>query len=269
MSVVPVADVLQGRVAVDQEVTVRGWVRTRRDSKAGISFLAVYDGSCFDPVQAVINNSLPNYNEEVLHLTTGCSVVVTGKVVASPGQGQSFEIQATKVEVAGWVEDPDTYPMAAKRHSIEYLREVAHLRPRTNLIGAVARVRHTLAQALHRFFDEQGFFWVSTPLITASDTEGAGEMFRVSTLDLENLPRNDQGRVDFDKDFFGKESFLTVSGQLNVKRMPVRCPKSILLGRPSARKIPTPAATWRSSGCWSRKWRSPIWKTTPVWRKPC
>ncbi|EEH4013617.1 asparagine--tRNA ligase [Salmonella enterica] len=215
MSVVPVADVLQGRVAVDQEVTVRGWVRTRRDSKAGISFLAVYDGSCFDPVQAVINNSLPNYNEEVLHLTTGCSVVVTGKVVASPGQGQSFEIQATKVEVAGWVEDPDTYPMAAKRHSIEYLREVAHLRPRTNLIGAVARVRHILAQALHRFFDEQGFFWVSTPLITASDTEGAGEMFRVSTLDLENLPRNDQGRVDFDKDFFGKESFLTVSGQLN------------------------------------------------------
>jgi asparaginyl-tRNA synthetase len=215
MSVVPVADVLQGRVAVDSEVTVRGWVRTRRDSKAGFSFLAVYDGSCFDPVQAVINNSLPNYNQEVLRLTTGCSVVVTGKVVASQGQGQSFEIQASHVEVTGWVEDPDTYPMAAKRHSIEYLREVAHLRPRTNLIGAVARVRHTLAQALHRFFDEQGFFWVSTPLITASDTEGAGEMFRVSTLDLENLPRNDQGKVDFDKDFFGKESFLTVSGQLN------------------------------------------------------
>ena len=179
MSVVPVADVLQGRVAVDSEVTVRGWVRTRRDSKAGFSFLAVYDGSCFDPVQAVINNSLPNYNQEVLRLTTGCSVIVTGKVVASQGQGQSFEIQATSVEVTGWVEDPDTYPMAAKRHSIEYLREVAHLRPRTNLIGAVARVRHTLAQALHRFFNEQGFFWVSTPLITASDTEGAGEMFRV------------------------------------------------------------------------------------------
>ena len=164
MSVVPVADVLQGRVAVDSEVTVRGWVRTRRDSKAGISFLAVYDGSCFDPVQAVINNSLPNYNEDVLRLTTGCSVIVTGKVVASPGQGQQFEIQASKVEVAGWVEDPDTYPMAAKRHSIEYLREVAHLRPRTNLIGAVARVRHTLAQALHRFFNEQGFFWVSIKL---------------------------------------------------------------------------------------------------------
>ncbi|HHA1791253.1 TPA: asparagine--tRNA ligase [Enterobacter hormaechei subsp. xiangfangensis] len=215
MSVVPVADVLQGRVAVDQEVTVRGWVRTRRDSKAGISFLAVYDGSCFDPVQAVINNSLPNYNDDVLHLTTGCSVIVTGVVVASPGQGQSYEIQATSVEVTGWVEDPDTYPMAAKRHSIEYLREVAHLRPRTNLIGAVARVRHTLAQVLHRFFDEQGYFWVSTPLITASDTEGAGEMFRVSTLDMENLPRTPEGKVDYDKDFFGKEAFLTVSGQLN------------------------------------------------------
>ncbi|MBD8214038.1 asparagine--tRNA ligase [Erwinia persicina] len=215
MSVVPVADVLHGRVAVDSEVTVRGWVRTRRDSKAGISFIAVYDGSCFNPVQAVVNNSLNNYQDEVLRLTTGCSVAITGKVVESPGEGQSFEIQATHVDVVGWVDDPDTYPMAAKRHSIEYLREVAHLRPRTNLIGAVARVRHTLAQALHSFFDEQGFFWVSTPLITASDTEGAGEMFRVSTLDLENLPRTPEGKVNFDEDFFGKEAFLTVSGQLN------------------------------------------------------
>ncbi|MCU5775045.1 asparagine--tRNA ligase [Erwiniaceae bacterium BAC15a-03b] len=215
MSVAPVADVLHGRVAVDSEVTVRGWVRTRRDSKAGISFVAVYDGSCFNPVQAVINNSLNNYQDEVLRLTTGCSVIITGKVVASPGEGQQFEIQATAVEVIGWVDDPDTYPMAAKRHSIEYLREVAHLRPRTNLIGAVTRVRHTLAQALHRFFHENGYFWVSTPLITASDTEGAGEMFRVSTLDLENLPRDPQGKVDFSEDFFGREAFLTVSGQLN------------------------------------------------------
>ncbi|MBG6241444.1 MAG: asparagine--tRNA ligase [Candidatus Symbiopectobacterium sp. Dall1.0] len=215
MSVVPVVDVLQGRVAVDSEVTVRGWVRTRRDSKAGISFIAVYDGSCFNPLQAVVNNNLPNYQNDVLKLTTGCSVIVTGTVVASPGEGQSFEIQATAVEVVGWVDDPDTYPMAAKRHSIEYLREVAHLRPRTNLIGAVARVRHTLAQAIHRFFHENCYFWVSTPLITASDTEGAGEMFRVSTLDLENLPRTDAGKVDFSEDFFGKEAFLTVSGQLN------------------------------------------------------
>lgn len=215
MSVVPVVDVLQGRAAVDTEVTVRGWVRTRRDSKAGISFLAVYDGSCFNPLQAVVNNSLPNYESDVLRLTTGCSLEVTGKVVASPGEGQSFEIQATEVKVVGWVEDPDTYPMAAKRHSIEYLREVAHLRPRTNLIGAVARVRHTLAQAIHSYFHENGYFWVSTPLITASDTEGAGEMFRVSTLDMENLPRTDEGKVDFGEDFFGREAFLTVSGQLN------------------------------------------------------
>ncbi|WP_182057693.1 asparagine--tRNA ligase [Pantoea sp. ME81] len=217
MSVVPVADVLHGRVAVDSEVTVRGWVRTRRDSKAGLSFIAVYDGSCFNPVQAVVNNSLNNYQDEVLRLTTGCSVIVTGKVVESPGGGQAFELQATNVEVTGWVDDPDTYPMAAKRHSIEYLREVAHLRPRTNLVGAVARTRHTLAQALHRFFHENGYFWVSTPLITASDTEGAGEMFRVSTLDMENLPRDPQGKVDYDKDFFGKEAFLTVSGQLNAE----------------------------------------------------
>ncbi|AHF73742.1 asparaginyl-tRNA synthetase [Candidatus Sodalis pierantonius str. SOPE] len=215
MSVVPVVDVLQGRMPADSEVTVQGWVRTRRDSKAGISFLAVYDGSCFDPLQVVINNTLPNYQNDILRLTTGCSVSVTGRVVKSLGGGQRYEIQAQAVEVLGWVDDPDTYPMAAKRHSVEYLREVAHLRPRTNLIGAVARVRHTLAQAIHRFMDEQGFFWVSTPLITASDTEGAGEMFRVSTLDLENLPRTADGKVNYGEDFFGKEAFLTVSGQLN------------------------------------------------------
>lgn len=217
MSVATVIDVLHGKIAVGSAVTVRGWVRNRRDSKAGISFLTVYDGSGFDPVQVVINSTLPNYDNEVLNLTTGCSVEATGIIVESQGQGQQFEIQATEIKVVGWVEDPDTYPMAAKRHSIEYLREVAHLRPRTNLIGAVARVRHTLAQAIHRFFDEQGFFWVSTPIITASDTEGAGEMFRVSTLDLENLPRTDKGAVNFDKDFFGKEAYLTVSGQLNAE----------------------------------------------------
>ncbi|AAU37649.1 asparagine--tRNA ligase [[Mannheimia] succiniciproducens] len=213
--IVSVAEVLQGRTAIGEKVTVRGWVRTRRDSKAGLSFLAVYDGSCFDPIQAIINNDIVNYESEVLRLTTGCSVIVTGTVSKSPAEGQAVELQAETVEVVGWVEDPDTYPMAAKRHSIEYLREVAHLRPRTNIIGAVARVRHCLAQAIHRFFNEQGFYWVATPLITASDTEGAGEMFRVSTLDLENLPRDDKGAVDFSQDFFGKESFLTVSGQLN------------------------------------------------------
>ncbi|MFC0323874.1 asparagine--tRNA ligase [Gallibacterium melopsittaci] len=210
-----VAEILKGDVAIGSSTVVRGWVRTRRDSKAGVSFLAVYDGSCFSPIQVVIEQTIENYQSEILRLTAGCSVVVTGKVVESPAAGQAVELQAEKIEVCGWVEDPDTYPMAAKRHSIEYLREVAHLRPRTNLIGAVARVRHCLAQAIHRFFNEQGFYWVATPLITASDTEGAGEMFRVSTLDLTNLPKTEKGDIDFSQDFFGKESFLTVSGQLN------------------------------------------------------
>ncbi|MCL1068543.1 asparagine--tRNA ligase [Shewanella olleyana] len=217
MSITSVASVFKGDFAIGSQVTVRGWVRSRRDSKAGISFLAVYDGSCFDPIQGVVPNNLDNYTEEVLKLTAGCSVVMTGEVVESPGKGQAFEMQVTKVEVTGFVEDPDTYPMAAKRHSIEYLRELAHLRPRTNIIGAVARVRNCLSQAIHRFYNEQGYIWVSTPLITASDTEGAGEMFRVSTLDMENLPRTDKGAVDYSEDFFGKESFLTVSGQLNAE----------------------------------------------------
>jgi len=212
-----IVDLLAGRSAIGAEVTIKGWVRTRRDSKAGISFLAVYDGSCFNPVQAVIPNTLDNYQHEVLHLTAGCAVELTGTVVESPGAGQSVELNATGVKVVGWVEDPDTYPMAAKRHSIEYLREYAHLRPRTNVIGAVARVRNCLSQAIHRFFHERGYYWVSTPIITTSDCEGAGEMFRVSTLDLTNLPLTDDGAIDFDQDFFGRETFLTVSGQLNAE----------------------------------------------------
>ncbi|MCE2570055.1 asparagine--tRNA ligase [Motilimonas eburnea] len=215
MTQASVVEVFKGQFPIGSQVTVKGWIRTRRDSKAGISFLAVYDGSCFDPIQAVVPANLTNYENEVQRLTTGCSVEVTGEVVESQGKGQQFEIQATKVVVVGWVEDPDTYPMAAKRHSIEYLREHAHLRPRTNMIGAVARVRNCLSQAIHRFFHERGYYWVSTPIITGSDTEGAGEMFRVSTLDMMNLPKDDQGNIDYKEDFFGKETFLTVSGQLN------------------------------------------------------
>ncbi|MGP1924213.1 MAG: asparagine--tRNA ligase [Arsenophonus sp. NEOnobi-MAG3] len=215
MNIVPVVEVLQGRVAVGKEVTVCGWVRTRRDSKVGFSFLAVYDGSCFNPLQAIVNNKLDNYETEVLHLTTGCSIEVTGIVKSSESQGQNFELLVTQVVVIGMVENPDSYPMSPKRHSVEYLREVAHLRPRTNLIGAVSRVRNTLAQAIHRFFHEEGYLWVPTPIITTSDTEGAGEMFRVSTLDLQNIPRTEKGDINFDKDFFAREAFLTVSGQLN------------------------------------------------------
>jgi asparaginyl-tRNA synthetase len=214
MSHYSVKSLLAGDVNAGDIVTIKGWIRTKRDSKAGISFLAVHDGSCFDPIQAVVPNDLSNY-EDVTKLTTSCSVIVTGKLVQSEGKGQSLEIQAETVEIVGWVENPDTYPMAAKRHSIEYLREHAHLRPRTNIIGAVARVRNCLSQAIHRFFHEQGYYWVSTPIITASDAEGAGELFRVSTLDMVNTPMTDKGEVDYSEDFFGKEAFLTVSGQLN------------------------------------------------------
>lgn len=208
-------EVLTGKVAVGSTVEIRGWVRSRRDSKAGFSFLAIYDGSGFNPVQAIVNNTLVNYESEVLSLTTGCSVIVTGKVVESAGAGQAVEVQAEVVEVIGMVANPDQYPMSNKRLSVEYLREIAHLRPRTNLIGAVARVRNCLSFAIHEFFQERGFYWCATPLITASDTEGAGEMFRVSTLDLMNLPHTEDGKVDFKQDFFGRETFLTVSGQLN------------------------------------------------------
>ena len=216
MTHAPVVDVLKGKYAVGESVTVKGWVRTRRDSKAGLSFVALHDGSCFDPVQVIALNSLSNY-ADIQRLTAGCSLTVTGTVKESQGQGQALEIDATDVEIVGWVENPDTYPMAAKRHSIEYLREYAHLRPRTNVIGAVTRVRNCLSQAIHRFFHEKGYYWISTPILTASDTEGAGEMFRVSTLDMMNLPLDDKGNVDYSEDFFGKETYLTVSGQLNVE----------------------------------------------------
>ena len=212
-----ISDLLSGRVDAGAAVTVKGWVRTRRDSKAGLSFLHVHDGTCFSPIQAVILNSLENYQSDVLKLTTGCAVEVDGVLVPSEGKGQTFEIKADHVRVVGWVDDPDTYPISPKRHTYEYLREVAHLRPRTNTFGAVARVRNCMAQAIHRFYHERGFNWIHTPIITASDAEGAGEMFRVSTLDFVNLPRTPEGAIDFTQDFFGKQAFLTVSGQLNVE----------------------------------------------------
>ena len=217
MSLVSIKDVLNHQCAVGDTITVGGWIRTRRDSKAGFSFLAVNDGSCFNNLQVVVASDLSNYESEVLKLTTSCSVMIEGQLVESQGQGQDVELKATKVQVLGFVEDPDTYPMSAKRHSVEYLREYAHLRPRTNLIGAVMRIRNSLAYALHSFFQERGFMWVSTPLITASDCEGAGEMFTVTNFNLDDLPKNDQGKVDYNQDFFGKHAYLTVSGQLNVE----------------------------------------------------
>jgi len=202
---------------IGQTICLRGWVRTRRDSKAGLSFIQLHDGSGFDAFQVVAAGDLPNYADEISRLTSSCSIVVNGELVESQGKGQSMEMQASSVDVIGWVENPDTYPVQPKAHSMEYLREVAHLRPRTNTFGAVARIRHCLAQAIHTYFSNNGFLWVHTPIITTGDAEGAGEMFRVSSLDLANLPRTESGAVDTSQDFFGRDAFLTVSGQLNVE----------------------------------------------------
>ncbi len=215
MSTLSIADIFKGKAKAGQRVTVRGWVRTLRESKAGLAFINVHDGSGFHPIQAVAESTLPNFQSEILKLSAGCSVEVEGELVPSPGSGQAVELKAERVHVYGWVDDPKTYPISPKAHSFEYLRDVAHLRPRTNVIGAVARVRNCISQAIHRFHHERGFMWVATPIITASDCEGAGEMFRVSTLDMLNCPRKADGKIDFEKDFFGKEAFLTVSGQLN------------------------------------------------------
>ncbi|BFI96530.1 MAG: asparagine--tRNA ligase [Rhodanobacter sp.] len=217
MAVVSVKQALSGSIEAGQVVTVRGWVRTIRDAKGGLSFVNVTDGSCFDPIQAVVTDKVSNYESAVKNLTTGASVIVTGTLAPSQGKGQRFEIQAETVEVTGFVDDPLTYPIQPKPHTMEFLREVAHLRPRTNLFGAVTRVRHTMMTAIHRWLTEQGFFWINTPIITTSDAEGAGDMFRLSTLDLANLPRLPDGKIDYRKDFFGREAFLTVSGQLNVE----------------------------------------------------
>ena len=198
---------------INTNCVVSGWVRTKRDSKAGFSFLAINDGSSFDSIQVVADQSLPNYQSEVLDLSTGCAVTVNGRLVASQGKGQSVEVQASEIEVLGTIEDPETYPIAKKRHSFEYLRTVAHLRPRTNTFGAVTRMRTTLAQTIHNYFFSHDFQWINTPLITGSDCEGAGELFRVSTLDL----INQDAVQSYDDDFFGQETFLTVSGQLNVE----------------------------------------------------
>ena len=199
----------------DQNITVMGWVRTRRDSKGGFSFIEVNDGTCLANLQVIADDKLPNYKEEVLKLQTGCSVKIKGTVISSQGKGQKVELRAEEIRVMGWV-DPDSYPLQKKRHSFEFLRTIAHLRPRTNTFGAIARVRNAMSVAIHRFFQERGFLYIHTPIITGSDCEGAGAMFKVTTLDLEDVPKK-EGRVDFEKDFFGSPSHLTVSGQLEAE----------------------------------------------------
>ena len=199
---------------VGESVCIQGWIRTRRDSKGGFSFLEVNDGSCMANIQVIADADLPNYEEEVQKLSAGCSVSISGEVKESGGK-QETEIQATEVIVHGW-SDPETYPLQKKRHSFEKLREWAHLRPRSNTFGAVARVRNVISRSIHDFYQDEGFLYINTPIITASDCEGAGEMFRVTTLEMENIPQAD-GKVDYSQDFFDRPSFLTVSGQLEAE----------------------------------------------------
>ncbi len=197
---------------VGEKAEVRGWVRTRRDSKGGFSFIEVNDGSCFGSLQVVAPESLTNYASEIQKLTAGCSVIVRGELKASPAAGQATEMAAEHVQVVGWC-DPETYPLQKKRHSFEKLREWAHLRGRTNTLGAVMRVRNQISQSIHQFFQDQRFVYLHTPIITASDCEGAGEMFRVTTLNLDKLAGSSRP-LDPSQDFFGKAAYLTVSGQL-------------------------------------------------------
>jgi asparaginyl-tRNA synthetase len=210
--------------AVGREVILQGWIRTRRDSKAGFSFLEINDGSCFGNIQVLAEAGLPNYESEIKRLSPGSSVKVTGLVKASPGKGQATEVQATDVTVYGMA-DVNTYPLQKKGHSFEFLRTIAHLRPRTNTFGAVARVRNSVCNSIHQYFQERGFLYVHTPIITASDCEGAGAMFQVTTLDLNNVPKKEPEKgkeggkpePDFSLDFFDRPAYLTVSGQLEAE----------------------------------------------------
>lgn len=207
MNTVSISDIYKDDIIVSSTITVCGWVRSRRNSKSGFSFITIYDGSCFYSIQVIANNSLSNYDKEILNLTIGCSVRITGVLILSIGHKQKYEIKAIEIEVQGWIDQPDTYPISAKKHSLEYLREVSHLRSRTNLIGVIVRIRNHVLHTLHSFLYKNNYYWVPTPIITGLNTEGTGEMFRVSTLDMKNIPKNKDGSVDFKKDFLEKNLF--------------------------------------------------------------
>lgn len=217
MKRVSIDDIFNDRIVINSYIRICGWIRNRRDSKYGISFLSIYDGSCLHSLQTVIHKNISNYITEVLKLTTGCSVRVDGKLVFSIGKNQKYEIQVQKIKVLGWIDCPNNYPISAKQHTYEYLREFPHLRSRTNFIGVITRIRNNIFHALHKFLYKNKYYWIPTPIITSLNSEGAGSMFKVSTLDMNNLPINHDKSINFKKDFFGKETFLTVSGQLTAE----------------------------------------------------
>ena len=235
--------------AVDTDIVVKGWVRTKRGNK-NVAFLALNDGSCVANIQVVVD--LQKIAEEQLKpITTGACIRVDGRLVASPGSGQGVEVQADRIEIYGTA-DPESYPLQKKGHSLEFLREIAYLRPRTNTFGAVYRIRHAMAYAIHEFFHKNGFYYFHTPIITASDCEGAGAMFQVTTLDLNNPPRTDEGAVDYAQDFFGKQCSLTVSGQLEGE-----------LGALSLGRIYTFGPTFRAENSNTVRHASEFWMIEP------
>lgn len=230
MSILSINDIFSTDKYIDQDITVNGWVRSRRDSKKGISFLNIYDGSIIDNIQIIVKNSLDNYYIEILKLTIGCSVKVTGILQFSRGKLQKYEILAKKIIILGWVENPSLYPMSAKRHTIEYIRNFCHLRSRTNLFGAITRIRNIAFHAIHKFLYKKKYFWIATPIITSINAEGAGSMFKVSMLDYNNIQNNKKSNIEVEKNFFNKEVFLTVSGQLTLEAYACSLSKVYSLG---------------------------------------
>ncbi|QJC38204.1 asparagine--tRNA ligase [Enterobacteriaceae endosymbiont of Donacia marginata] len=211
-----ISQLITGKIKINSKIFIGGWVRNRRHSKLGISFINLYDGSCIHDIQIIANNKLKNYEKEILNITSGCSLKVKGILKYSPKNLQKYEVHALQIEILGWVHNPGKYPISPKKHSLKYLREVSHLRSRTKIISCITRIKHSIALYIHNFLNKENFFWVNTPLITTLDTEGSGKMFRVSTLDLSNIKYRKNKNI-FKKDFFGKEAFLTVSGQLNLE----------------------------------------------------
>ncbi|MDQ1237670.1 MAG: 30S ribosomal protein S6 [Wigglesworthia glossinidia] len=215
MELVTISDIFNKKTSTSKVVEIKAWVKNKRDSKIGISFIDIYDGSCFKHIQVIANNKLKNYTKDILKLNSGCSIYVRGTIQQSTNS--QFEIYAQSLQIIGNVFNPETYPISPKPHTLEYLRNFTHLRPRTNIIGAITRIRHFVSQEIHKFLSNHGFFWIATPLITSLNTEGSGEMFCVSTLNFEKIQKNIKNQVNYKKDFFGKKTFLTVSGQLHLE----------------------------------------------------
>ncbi|WP_367670511.1 asparagine--tRNA ligase [Sodalis-like secondary symbiont of Drepanosiphum platanoidis] len=250
MKILTIKEIFKKKTLINKKIFIKGWVHTRRDSKKGFSFLNIYDGSCINSIQIIVNNKIKNYKKDVLKLTTGCSVSVIGIIINSIGREQNIEIKAYSIKVIGWINNPETYPISSKKHSMNFLRKFSHLRPRSRIIGSVSRIRHTLSYEIHNFMNKNGFYWISTPLITSLDTEGSGNMFNISTLNENNISYKDKNLIK--NNFFGKESFLTVSGQLNAESY--ACALS---------KVYTFGPTFRAEKSNTRRHLSEFWMIEP------